>query len=150
MRFNDDKFQLLQIGPHEHLKQPYSHNNINIEKSDHVKDLGVYISEDCTYKHHINEITNNAQNYASWLLRTFRSRREDVMILLLKTYLIPRLEYCSAVWNPTQINLIERLEATQRTFTSKIENLEGMNYHERLNHLKLYSLQRRRERFISP
>ena len=148
MRFNDDKFQLLQIGPHEHLKQPYSHNNINIKKSDHVKDLGVYISEDCTYKHHINEITNNAQNYASWLLRTFTSRREDVMILLLKTYLIPRLEYCCPVWNPTQINLIERLEATQRTFTSKIENLEGMNYHERLNHLKLYSLQRRRERFI--
>ena len=148
MEFNKLKFQLLQIGPQDDLKQPYNYNDINIEKSDHVRDLGIYMSQDMTFKYHIADVTTKAQNYASWLLRTFQTRSQEVMLLLLKTYIIPRLEYCSAVWNPTQITEIEKIEATQRTFTSKIENLENLNYHERLQHLKLYSLQRRRERFI--
>ena len=43
MRFNEDKFQLLQIGPHEDLKEPYTTNNITIKKSTTVKDLGIHI-----------------------------------------------------------------------------------------------------------
>lgn len=95
-------------------------------------------------------MTTTAKNFASWLLRTFRTRNKDVMLLFLKTYLISQLEYCSAVWNPHQINEIEQIEAVlcNRSFTSKIENLEHLDYWERLQHLKLYSLQRRRERFI--
>ena len=42
---------------------------------------------------------------------------------------------------------IEKIEALQRTFTSRIEDLSEFNYHERLKVLNLYSLQRRRERF---
>ena len=148
MQFNEDKFQLLQIGPHEDLKQPYTSNNISIQKAAHVKDLGIYLSEDMSCKYQISEMTNKASNFASWLLRTFTTRQVDVMLLLLKTYLIPRLEYCSAVWNPHKISEIEQIEAVQRTFTAKIQNLETLNYYERLQHLKLFSLQRRRERFI--
>ena len=93
-------------------------------------------------------MTTTATNVASWLKRTFRTRDKDVMLLFLKTYLISQLEYCSAVWNPHQINEIEQIEAVQRSFTSKIENMENLDYWERLQHLKLFSLQRRRERFI--
>ena len=146
MRFNEDKFQLLQIGPHNELKQPYSSNNIQIEKSSHVKDLGIYLSEDMSCKYHISQMTESASNFASWLLRTFITREKEVMLLLLKTYLVPRLEYCSPVWSPTKISEIEQVESVQRSFTRNIENLEGLNYHDRLKHLKLFSLQRRRER----
>ena len=70
------------------------------------------------------------------------------MLLFLKTYLVPRLEYCSAAWNPHKINEIEQLEAVQRSFTSRIDNMEQLNYWERLAKVKLFSLQRRRERFL--
>lgn len=148
MSFNEGKFQLLQIGDHEELKLPYLYNTTSIIKSAKVKDLGILVSEDMTYKHHISEMCDEASNFASWLLRTFISRDKEVMLLLLKTYLIPRLEYCSAIWNPTKIREINQIEALQRTFTSKIENLDSYNYHERLQKLNLFSLQRRRERFI--
>ena len=105
-------------------------------------------TSDLTFKHHITEMTTNATNFALWLLRTFCTRNKDVMLLLLKTFIIPRVEYCSAVWHPHQINQIEQIEAVQRSFTSKIENLQELNYYQRLQHLNLYSLQRRRERFI--
>jgi hypothetical protein len=139
---------LLQIGKDSTLKLPYTHSNIEIVKSAHVRDLGIHLSEDLSFKYHITEMTSTATNFASWLLRTFRTRNREVMLLFLKTYLIPRLEYCSAIWNPYQIKEIEQIEAVQRSFTSKIENLDHLNYWERLHHLNLYSLQRRRERFI--
>ena len=148
MKFNQDKFQLLQLGSDDSLKQPYQCNDINIEKSETVRDLGVLVSEDFSFKPHITEICNNTANFASWLLRTFWTRNKDVMLLFLKTYLIPRLEYCSAAWNPHKIGEIEQLEAVQRSFTSKIENMENLDYWQRLKSLNLFSLQRRRERFI--
>ena len=148
MEFNQQKFQLLQIGSEDSLKLPYKFNDITINKSKTVRDLGVLVSEDFSFKPYITEISDSTANFASWLLRTFRTRNEDVMLLFLKTYLIPRLEYCSAAWNPHKINEIEQLEAVQRSFTSKIDNMEHLNYWERLEKLNLFSLQRRRERFL--
>ena len=42
----------------------------------------------------------------------------------------------------------QAIEAIQRTFTYKITEVQHLNYWERLQELKLYSLQRRRERYI--
>ena len=148
MKFNEEKFQLLQMGSDDSLKLPYKFNDITIDKSKTVRDLGILVSEDFSFKPHITEITDNTINFASWLLRTFRTRNKDVMLLFLKTYLIPRIEYCSAAWNPHKISEIEQLESVQRSFTSKIENMENFNYWERLEKLNLFSLQRRRERYI--
>ena len=119
MKFNEQKFQLLQIGSDDSLKLPYECNDITINKSETVKDLGILVSEDFSFKPHITEISDNTTNFAAWLLRTFSTRSEEVMLLFLKTYLVPRLEYCSAAWNPHKINEIEQLEAVQRSFTSR-------------------------------
>ena len=53
------------------------------------------------------------------------------------------MEYCCVVWAPAQQNLINELENIQRTFTSKINGMEGLDYHERLKKLNMYSLERR-------
>jgi hypothetical protein len=138
----------MQIGSSNELKQPYSLGEIIIKNSINVRDLGVHISENLSLKYHITEMTTTATNFATWLLRTFRTREKEVMLLLLKTYIIPRLEYCSPVWSPHKINEIQEIEAVQRTFTAKIEGMSGFNYWERLSQMKLFSIQRRRERFI--
>jgi hypothetical protein len=93
-------------------------------------------------------MTTNATNFASWLLRTFATRDLEPMLLFLKTYIIPRVEYNSPIWHPHKIGEIEQIEQVQRSFTAKIKGLEDFNYYERLRSLKLFSLQRRRERFI--
>ena len=84
---------------------------------------------------------------ASWVLRTFRARDTETMLLLYKTYVRTHVEYCSPLWSPHLQYDIIRVEAVQRTFTSKIRCLKGSTYWERLMKLSLYSLQRRRERF---
>ena len=64
------------------------------------------------------------------------------MVSLLKSLVIPPLEYCS------QLSDVLAVKAIQRTFTYKITELQHLNYWERLHKLKLYSLQRRRNRYM--
>ena len=70
------------------------------------------------------------------------------MLTLWKSIVIPRLEYCCQVWNPQSVGDIQSLEMIQRSFTRKITGTKDLTYWETLKHLKLYSLQRRRERYI--
>ena len=70
------------------------------------------------------------------------------MLTLLKSLVIPLLEYCCQLWNPWKTKDIQAIEAIQRTFTYKITEAQHLNYWERLHELKLNSIQRRRERYI--
>ena len=83
-----------------------------------------------------------------WVLSVFQSRERYLMMTLLKSLVIPLLEYCCQFWNPWKAKDIQAIEAIQRTFTYKITEVQHLNYWERLHELKLYSLQRRRERCI--
>ena len=58
------------------------------------------------------------------------------------------LEYCCPLWSPTTIGKVRQIEAVQRSFTSKITSVASLNYWERLKALDLFSLERRRERYL--
>ena len=70
------------------------------------------------------------------------------MLTLLKSLIIPLLEYCCQLYKPWKAKDIQAIEAIQRAFTYKITEVQHLNYWERLHELKLYSLQRRRKRYI--
>ena len=77
MQFNDLKFELLRYGKDEELKLSTSYISPSfnlIEEKSNVKDLGVTLSADATFKTHINNIVESAKNMASWILRTFQAR----------------------------------------------------------------------------
>ena len=148
MQLNKLKFQLLQHGNKNDLKQPYKvDDNTTIEKSSDVKDLGVTVSENLSFDTHINNISKGAKRHAGWVLRIIRARDVDTMLLLYKTYVRPQLEYSSPLWSPQSVKHITKLEATQRTFTFRINGMDQFNYWDRLKILGLMSLQRRRERY---
>ena len=149
MKFNADKFQLLQHGNDQNLKQPYILPDGQIlEGSTAVRDLGLNISDNLKWKHHISTITDNATKFANWILRTIRSRDEEIMMTMFRSYVLSRLEYVSPAWNPMMIGDITEVESVQRSFTAKISGLEDQDYWQRLQSLKLFSLQRRRERYM--
>ena len=70
------------------------------------------------------------------------------MLTLLKFLLIPLPEYYCQLWNSRKSKDIQAIEAIQQTFAYKITEVQHLNYWERLHELKLYSLQRRRERYM--
>ena len=80
-------------------------------------------------------------------MRTFKSRSIETVMTLYKSLVLPHLDYCSVLISPYKITEIMILESVQRSMTAKITVLKDYNYHQRLKILKLYSLQRRRERY---
>ena len=82
-----------------------------------------------------------------WCMRTFKRRSETVMITIWKSLIQPKLDYCSQLWSPSDQASIAMLEGVQRNFTSRIAGMEGKDYMDRLLYLRLYSQERRRERY---
>ena len=70
------------------------------------------------------------------------------MLILFKSLIRPIVEYNCEIWNPYKIKDIVDIEKTQRAFTYRIAGTSGLNYWERLLQLKIFSLQRRREKMI--
>ena len=156
--FNDDKFESVSMGL-PNARYYTTPTGKVIKRKEHVKDLGVYISSDCTFDYHIAACAKSASQMSAWILRTFLSRDKRVMKVLLKSILVPKCEYASVVWSPFDNRNINLIENVQRRFSSKIRDYQAwdeehsiwhcnVSYAERLQDLKVYSLERRRERVM--
>jgi len=150
MKFNVTKFNLLRYGPNEDLKINTSYKNSegeNIEEEKSVKDLGVQMSDDLTFSEHITNSSSKCRRLVFWIFRTFTTRKKDPILKLYKSLVVPRLDYCSQLWSPHKQVEWKALESVQRTLTSRIAETKDLNYWQRLEELKLYSVQRRYERY---
>ena len=153
MVLNDDKFECLRYGPNTDLKTSTgykSNTGTSIEVKDHVKDLGIIMSSDGTFKEHIQQTITTAKSLSGWILRTFLTRDSIPMMTLWKTMVLPKLDYCCTLWNPMEKTQIQKIELVQRSFLSKICGLSELSYWDQLKqkHIKLYSVERRRERYF--
>ena len=150
MQFNDKKFEVLRYGPNQDFKENYHYTGPNdqpITEKQQVRDLGVLMSNNNKFAEHINKVINTAKQKCGWIYRTFKSRDALLMKTLWTSLVQPHLDYCSQLWSPSKIGEIQRLEQVQRNYTSGINGLRELNYWERIHHLKMFSQQRRRERY---
>ena len=159
MALNENKFELLV---HKHssqsalfelpftvLTQTYQVSSGSIIlPSESVKDLGVMVSSDLSWKPHICMIAQRATKVAAWVLSAFKTRDKCTMLTLYKSIIRSHLEYCCPLWNSSSKCNIQQLEGVQRSFTSRIDSVQHLDYWQRLRALNLMSLQRRRERYI--
>ena len=99
------------------------------------------------FKDHIEHAVVEAKKQCSWILRTFHTRESTLMLTLWKSLVQSRLEYCSQLWCPLQTGDIQTVEMVQRSFIRKISGCQHLNYWEQLKYFKLFSLERRRERY---
>ena len=111
----------------------------------HVRDLGVPMSSNCTFDFHISNLYKRCSNLADWILRTFTIRDPQVMLILYKSLVMSRLEYISQLWSPYLLKHVYLIEKVHGAFTKHISGMCFLFYSKRLEVLKLYSLQRRRE-----
>ena len=153
MEFNSEKFEHIRYKTSkskEHCETPYLSNiGSPITQKEHLRDLGVTISDDATFSHYIEEKINKMKSKIGWVLRTFRTRDSRPMLTLWKSLILSEHDYCSQLWNPQRKGSIQSLEVLQHVFIKKIRNMANLSYWEQLSTLGLYSLQRRRERYIA-
>lgn len=150
MKFNERKFEHMTCGKVKEITiEPYkTSTGTEIESKDKVKDLGIVTSADLLFREHIDSVVLACKIKQGIILRNFTTRKEKPMLKLFKSYIRSKAEYCCIVWSPTHRKEINKIERIQKSFTKKIEGMEDKNYHERLKSMKLYSLERRRERYM--
>ena len=149
-KFNSEKFECLRYGPNENIKSDTSYKSSCqdiITSKPSVRDLGVTMSADATFGEHISNITQSASLKCGWILRTFRTRDSLPMMALWKSLVLPILDYCSQLWCPSAAGVVQRIEKVQVSYLKKVAGLSGIDYWDQLSKLKLFSLQRRRERY---
>ena len=64
-----------------------------IAQHEHIKDLGVFMSADCSFDHHISVISKKCSSIAGWILRTFTSRDRTPTLTLFKSIVLSRLDF---------------------------------------------------------
>ena len=147
MSFNAQKFQYICFSSHSSLScNIYTNSSFDIiNYSKNILDLGINISSDCSFDFHISNLVKRTTHLTGWMQRTFSSRDK---LTLFKALVMSRLDYGCQLWSPHLIKHINLVEKVQRSFTRFISGMKGLSYPEKLTVLKLYSLYRRRERYI--
>ena len=150
MEFNSPKFECLRYGNNNDIKETTCYKTPSgdpIKVVEHAKDLGIIMSCNGTFREHVNRVINTANQLCGWVLRTFTTRQKMPMLMLWKSLIRPKLEYCCQLWCPTQTGDIQRLEQVQRNFIRKISGVQHLSYWQQLKDLSMYSLEGRRERY---
>ena len=119
-------------------------HTLNCEES--TKYLGVEISQDMTWKLHIDKTVKKGNSTLGFLRRNLRINSEEVKRAAYISLVRPNLEYCSTVWNPYQKDQTHKLEMVQRRaaryITNRYHNTSSIT--DMLDHLDMESLESRR------
>ena len=133
MKFNSDKFECLRYWANEAaapLHQYLAPDQQEIKVKSDLRDLGVQLSSDLSFSVHVENTVTSASKLVGWGLRTFAGRGRSIMLTILKSFIQPKLDYCSQLWSPADQTSINKLEAVQRHMVNRIKDskLVNLNY----------------------
>lgn len=72
-------------------------NDIDTDKVDHIRYLGVVIDKHLEFKEHVKYITNKMTKKVNLLYRIGRQMSVYIMLRLYKALIVPHLQFCSTV-----------------------------------------------------
>ena len=133
-----EKTVILHIGS-KNSKRVYNLNGVNINSVTSVKDLGIHVSNDLSWRLHCTEVTKLVSKVANVILRSFSTHCIDVYKKAFDVYVMPILEYCCFLWSPVYVKDMTMIANVLRTFTHRAFykcGLTGLSFPERLKYVK--------------
>ena len=149
MKINSEKSKEMIIS--------YTHGNLGnevpniliegkvVERVDHVKLLGITLSNDLTWKRHVDNIVKKAGKriYILYQLKRAGVNQADLVTIYISV-VRPVVEYACPVWHTNlPIYLSDNIEMIQKRAVRGI--FPGMSYVDKLNHINLSTLKERRD-----
>ena len=151
MKFNGSKFQLLRYGNNEEIKNNTIYFTTNMEEVidqfSSLRDLGVIMSDSARFDDHIEKVATTVRRKIGWVMRTFYTRRVDILTELWKSLIQCHIDYCSQLYMPGHALGMQKIEKLFYDFTSRIPEVRHDHYWKRLQRLNMYSQERRMERY---
>jgi hypothetical protein len=71
MQLNDKKDELIRYRPRNSMPELHTYTTQSVapmQEKEHVRNNGVIMSNDCSFKRHIQKVTTTVRNLASWIL----------------------------------------------------------------------------------
>ena len=124
----------------------YSIGDINLERSESIKDLGVTFDDGLSFENHIKEKVKKANSMLGIIKRNFDKMPPETSVMLYKSLVRSHIEYAGAVWSPHHKKSIELIENVQKRATRAFCRDKNLSYEERLRYLNLPTLRFRRIR----
>ena len=141
----------MRYGKNQNLKESTFYLTPNcediIQEKESLRDLGVMMNNDSTFSTHVEFVCGKVRQKSGWVLRTFNNRQSWFLKLMWKTLVQPHVDYCSQLYFPHLSSEMQKIENLQQIYTKKIPEVSQLNYWERIKVLKLYSQERRMERY---
>ena len=81
-----------------------------IERCSTVGGLGVILSETGKFEDHIVKVAKKVRQKVGWILRSFYTRRTDVLRHQWKTLVQCHIDYCSQLYMPRQPKGLQTIE----------------------------------------
>ena len=122
-------------------------NSTLVPCSNNVTYLGVTISSDLRWNEHVLNTCKSAKQKLGLLYRNFHQADRHTLCHLYKTLVLPKLDYCSSIWDPhtvTSINNLESVQAFAAKLCTKSWSARSSNL---ISSLHWPSLRSRRSRF---
>ena len=145
MKFNVNKCSIMSVGK-DNGPVDYKLNDTTLGRSYSERDLGVQVSSDLRPREQCVIARNRANKILGFIGRCVTNRSSEVILKLYLALVRPHLDYAVQFWSPYYKKDIDLLEAVQRRMTKMIPGLRNLSYKDRLKHLNLHSLERRRAR----
>ena len=145
---NVEKCKCIRFSPGSRLcyQQGPSPYNIGVNAINYTAnhtDLGIIVDNTLKFHKHIQKVVNTCNAMTTNIFSSTVCRDSEFLMNIYVSYIRPKLDYCSNIWNTGYIGDIRILERVQRRWTRAVRGLENMNYGDRLKQLNLFSVQGR-------
>lgn len=134
------------------FKFNYTIDNIQLERCDTIRDLGVIFQGNLTFKMHIEGIINDAYRMLGLIMRYSKDLYNiNVIFVLFNSFVRSKLEYAAVIWNPLFKLYTKKIEMIQSKFLRylhyKFEHYYPtlMPYRDLTSYYNVKTLQCRRE-----
>lgn len=150
IKVNIKKCQCLSFSrKKEIINYPYNFNGSLIERTETVRDLGIWLDSKMLFSEHIDHITKKAYRNLGFLIRSCKPfRNTHSLKVVYFAYCRSILEYASAIWSPQYGVYINRIERIQKLFIKHLNyktRRQSASYEEDCRHYSLMTLESRRE-----
>ena len=127
-------------------KREYTLNGQVLESTEAEKDLGVMVDDKLRFHIHTAFAVKKANQMLGVIKRTYVTRDAVTIPTLYKSMVRPHLEYGNAIWGPCYVGDSKSVEGVQRRATKLVSEVRDLCYEDRLEALKLPSMEYRRKR----
>lgn len=118
MPLNLDKCKAISFSrKHSVVEHIYTINSVPVTPATTYKYLGVHLTSSLSWVSHIESICSDASRTLGFLRRNLKHASANIKKLAYLTFVRPKLEYASSIWNPSQSYLSHDLECIQNRAT---------------------------------